>query len=149
MRLGRAVAGMVGVVCLLGSVGAQVVSALPAVAASKAKKHHAKAKPKTKKSPPKILASLSGQGTDSSGRFTAPTNWNIEWAYNCSSFAGGTGNFVVYVEQNGGTMAALEDEPINKLGSSGIGTQHYHYGGGGVYLTINSECTWTVKAVAA
>ena len=58
----------------------------------------------------------------------------------------GCGNFIVEVQQapGKGTMAALEDQPVNQLGSGGSGTEHYHYGGGGVYLSINSECSWSV-----
>jgi hypothetical protein len=98
-----------------------------------------------------VLLTRSGSGTASTGTFTAPTNWNLQWSYDCSSFLGGKGNFIVTVEQNphSGTMAQLQDTPINQLGTSGSGTEHYHYGGGGVYLSVDSECTWTVTAAAA
>ena len=98
-----------------------------------------------------VLLTQSGSGTASTVTFTAPTNWDLKWSYNCASFAGGKGNFIVTIEQNphSGTMAAVEDTPINQLGNGGSGTEHYHYGGGGVYLSINSECSWTVSAAAA
>jgi hypothetical protein len=98
-----------------------------------------------------VLLTRAGSGSASTGTFTAPTNWDLKWTYNCSSIYGGSGNFIVSVEQNpnSGTMAAAEDIPVNQIGTSGSGTEHYHYGGGGVYLTVNSLCTWTVTAVAA
>jgi hypothetical protein len=95
---------------------------------------------------PAVLYQQSGSGTASTPDFTAPTNWNIAWSYNCATF-GQSGNFVVSVTQAGtGVMASTEDAPINQLGPSGSGVQHYHYGGK-LYLTVNSECSWTIKAV--
>jgi hypothetical protein len=97
---------------------------------------------------PVVLYQQAGSGTSSTTNFTAPTNWNIEWSYNCAT-AGGQGNFIVSVTQAGtGIAASTEDTAINQLGASGSGVQHYHYGGK-LYLTINSECSWTIKAVAA
>jgi cytoskeletal protein RodZ len=95
-----------------------------------------------------VLYQQAGSGTASTPNFTAPTDWNVEWSYNCATF-GQQGNFVVTIEQAGtGAMASIEDTPINQLGMSGSGTQHYHYGGK-LYLTVNSECSWTIKAVNA
>jgi len=95
-----------------------------------------------------VLYQQSGSGTASTANFTAPTNWNIEWTYNCASF-GYKGNFAVSISQAGtGSMASLGDVPINQLGMSGSGVQHYHYGGK-LYLAVNSECDWTLKVVSA
>jgi hypothetical protein len=76
------------------------------------------------------LLTQSGSGTASSGTFTAPTNWELKWSYNCSSFAGDNGNFIVTLEQNphSGTTVAVEDTPVNQVGAGGSGTDHYHYG---------------------
>ena len=45
-------------------------------------------------------------------------------------------------------MASLEDSPVDQSGTGSSGVQHYHYGGN-VYLTIDSECSWTVSVSAA
>jgi hypothetical protein len=95
-----------------------------------------------------VLFQQTGSGTASTPNFTTPTNWDIDWSYNCSNF-GTQGNFAVTVEQAGtGTMASIEDLPINQLGESGSGVQSYHYGGK-LYLSVDSECDWTIKAVRA
>ena len=47
-------------------------------------------------------------------------------------------------------MAALEDQGMTQGPAAGLrGTEHYHYGGEGVYLEIKSECAWTVVATTA
>lgn len=125
-------------------------SAAPTATAARTTGHVAstRAAAPTTTAAPKVLYQKAGSGTDSTPNFTAPTNWNVVWTYNCASY-GSSGNFQVTVEQAGtGTLAALEDTPINQLGASGSGTQHYHYGGK-LYLSINSECSWTIEAVAA
>jgi hypothetical protein len=98
-----------------------------------------------------VLLTQSGSGTASTVTFTAPTNWDLAWTYDCSSVFGAKGSLTVFVEQNpnSGTMAAMEDASVIQLGTGGAGTQHYHYGGGGVYFSVFSECTWTIKATAA
>ena len=95
-----------------------------------------------------VLYQQSGSGTASTPNFTTPTNWSIDWTYDCSAF-GSQGNFAVEVEQAGtGTMASIADLPITQLGASGSGVQSYHYGGK-LYLSVDSECAWTIKAVRA
>jgi hypothetical protein len=97
---------------------------------------------------PVTLLSQSGSGDDSTASFTAPSTWQIEWTYDCSNF-GEQGNFAVDVAQapNGGVAASVEDPPINQLGNSDSGTEHYYYGGT-VHLEVTSECDWTIKAVS-
>jgi hypothetical protein len=38
---------------------------------------------------------------------------------------------------------SLSNTGVNQLGKSGSDVNHYHTGGS-FYLTINSECSWTV-----
>jgi hypothetical protein len=125
--------------------------ATPAIASTTTTKPKPKVvvkKKPAKKPAPKVLFQQAGSGTASSQNFTAPTNWNVTWTYDCSAF-GSEGNFQVLVSQAGtGSMASLEDTPVNQLGPKGSGVQHYHYGGK-LYLEMNSECTWTVVATAA
>lgn len=133
----------------VGTVGLVNVVVVTSPASATATKHHeTKAKRKATNS---TLLTQSGSGTASTATFTAPTNWNLAWSYSCSTFAGGEGNFVVTVSQNphSGTMASLEDQPLDELGTGSSGVEHYHYGGGGVYLAIDSECSWTVTASKA
>ena len=82
----------------------------------------------------------SGSGAHSTQTFTVPTNWTLAWSYDCSTF-GSSGNFVVNVQ--GASVLG-----VNELGSGGSGTESYH-SGGTVWLEINSECSWQVKASAA
>jgi hypothetical protein len=95
-----------------------------------------------------VLLTQSATGEATTTTFTAPANWNLKWSYNCSSQPSSKGLFVVAVKQNpnSGTMAQLEDVPVDQGGTSGSGVQHYHYGGGGVYLTVDSTCSWTITA---
>jgi hypothetical protein len=84
--------------------------------------------------------SASGSGSHSTQTFTVPTNWKLAWSYDCSTF-GSSGNFVVDVQ--GASVLG-----VNELGSGGSGTENYH-SGGTVWLDIDSECAWQVKASAA
>ena len=90
---------------------------------------------------PTILLQVSGSGTKSTQTFSAPTNWTLEYTYDCTSFSGGTGNFQVFIQKAAGGYSALT--PVNQLGASGSDTEYYH-SGGQLYLEVNSECSWTV-----
>jgi hypothetical protein len=95
----------------------------------------------------KVLFSQSASGISSTTPFTVPAaakGWHVNWTYNCSNF-GSSGNFTFDVEQ--GTSLDFNDEGPNELGANGSGTEHY-YDTGTFHLSVNSECTWTVQAVA-
>ncbi len=92
---------------------------------------------------PQTLLDLSGSGTKQTQVFAAASDWDLAWTYNCSNF-GDQGNFVVEV-MNRDTSPSFENQSVNQLGSKGSDVQHYHKGGS-FYLSINSECNWTVKA---
>jgi hypothetical protein len=83
--------------------------------------------------------SYSGSGIHSTETFYVNSEWMLEWSYDCSNF-GNEGNFIVTV--SGDTDAVA----VNQLGSGDSGIEYMH-AGGNVYLEINSECSWTVKAV--
>jgi hypothetical protein len=90
-----------------------------------------------------VLLQLKGSGTKSTQTFTAPSNWTLDYTYDCSSFSNGKGNFQVYVFNADGSMSSASG--VNQLGSSGSDTEYYHQGGS-LYLEVNSECSWTITA---
>jgi hypothetical protein len=90
---------------------------------------------------PVTLLSLQGSGIQTTQKFTTTSDdWDMAYRYDCSNF-GTAGNFQVFVYNGGGS---LDDVGANELGTAGLKIQHFHQGGT-FYLTINSECTWTVK----
>jgi len=93
---------------------------------------------------PQVLLDLSGSGTKQTQQFTAAGNWDLTWSYDCSAFAGGSGNFIVTV-YNGNGSVNYDNSAVNQLGASGSDVQHY-YKGGTFYLSIDSECSWHVTA---
>ncbi len=90
---------------------------------------------------PRTLLTQQGSGTASTPNFSAPTNWDLVWSYDCSSF-GSSGNFEVDVQGNLGPLG------VNQMGTSGSGTEYYHQGGS-YYLEVDSECSWQVTARTA
>jgi hypothetical protein len=86
---------------------------------------------------------LQGSGTKQTQKFTAASDWDLEWSYDCSNF-GQQGNFIVTVYDSDGTMS-FDNTAVNQLGKSGSDVQHYHKGGT-YYLSVNSECSWHIVA---
>jgi len=84
---------------------------------------------------------ISGSGTHSTETFTVNNEWELDWSYDCSSF-GSQGNFQIYI-YTGRTLLGVG---VNQLGDSDSGTEYLHQGGD-IYLEINSECNWSVKAL--
>ena len=74
-----------------------------------------------------------------------PANWDVEWTYDCSAY-GSEGNFHFVGYTSGGGLTSIFGP--NQLGPGGSGTEYYHEGGS-IYLSINSECSWSIKAVTA
>jgi len=91
---------------------------------------------------PQTLLDLAGSGTKSTQKFTAASDWDLNWSYDCSNF-GYKGNFQVYIYGGDGTMS-LQNVGVNQLGNKDSGVEHYH-SGGTFYLEVNSECDWTVN----
>lgn len=91
--------------------------------------------------PPVVKLDLSGNGTQNSASFTTGPNWSIAYTFDCSNFSDGTGNFQIFVYTDGG----LPDAPVNELSRGGNSTTYEHDNPGSHYLTMNSECPWTVK----
>lgn len=89
---------------------------------------------------PQILLDVEGSGIKTTQRFQAPDEWAIAWSYDCSGSYGGNGNFQIYVKGDAMDVAA------NALGVSGHDVS-YEHSGGSVYLEMNSECAWHVRAI--
>jgi hypothetical protein len=94
-----------------------------------------------------VLFRVAGSGIKQTRDFSVPAEWTIEYAYNCSNF-GSDGNFIVYVYNSDGFLDS-NDSGVNELGRQGSGSTSNHNDAGTVYLGINSECNWTVTAVAS
>jgi hypothetical protein len=93
---------------------------------------------------PKVVARFSGSGIQTTAQFmiAGSGNWVLKWSYNCSSF-GMQGNFIVN-EDNGND---LNGATVNELNTAGHGETHVYSDAGRHYLSINSECDWSVKVV--
>jgi len=92
---------------------------------------------------PQVLLDIKGSGTKSTQKFTAGSDWDLNWSYDCSNF-GYQGNFQVTVFNGDGTES-FNNAPVNQLGKSGSDVEHYH-AGGTYYLEVNSECNWHIQA---
>lgn len=91
---------------------------------------------------PTVLYSKSGSGAGSTPNFTTGAEWQVDWTYNCSNF-GSQGNFII----SAGNAADISFPSVNELGTSGADTAYVHSDPGSHSLSINSECSWTVKVV--
>lgn len=93
-------------------------------------------------SAPQVLLDLSGKGTKTTQKFTAGGDWDLNWSYDCSNF-GQDGNFQVFIYDGSGQMS-FRNSPVNQLGGSDSGVEHYH-NGGTFYFTVNSVCNWKIQ----
>ncbi len=96
----------------------------------------------TQQAAPQVLLNIKGNGTKTTQTFITAGAWDLSYTYDCSNFGAQQGNFIVYVYNSDGSMS-LSNTGVNQLGKSGSDVNHYHTGGS-FYLTINSECAWTV-----
>jgi len=87
-----------------------------------------------------VIAHFRGSGIENTSRFTTPSTWTLRWSYNCASF-GQSGNFAVL--ENGGAAGVT----VNELGMHGHGTTHGYNDAGRHYLEVDSECSWSMKAI--
>ncbi len=86
---------------------------------------------------------LSGSGTKTSAPFAAPSQWQLQYTYDCSSSLGGSGNFQVWL-YNGSNPAGV---PVNELGSSGASSSYVYEGGPAMHVEVISACDWSITAV--
>ncbi len=94
------------------------------------------AKPK-----PGVLATFSGTGIENTGRFTVGGTWKLDWRYDCSAF-GSSGNFIV--NEDASPAGAVQ---VNELGHEGHGATFGYSDAGTHFLSVDSECSWSVKVV--
>lgn len=144
--------GVVGLVIIIGVVAAvaggnksnnsnTAASAPTTASAPVTKQAPATTAPATTKAAPttKVVLKVSGSGIKNTASFTTGDDWSIKYSFNCANF-GGQGNFVVTV-YDGDTMGDL---PVNELAAKGSDVTYEHGDSGSHYLSINSECSWTV-----
>jgi hypothetical protein len=88
----------------------------------------------------------SGSGTATTDSFKVPSRWDLQWSYDCSGFAGGSGNFIVTIYDDYGqnSQVDFDNQGINQLGAGGNGVEHYHSGGNTKFFKVVSECNWTL-----
>ena len=97
--------------------------------------------------PGTVLGHLSGNGQGNSTPFLVPAQVSVTYTYDCSG-AGGSGNFIADLQQPGGG----DDQSIAiALGAGGTVTTTVYptNAGADYYISVNSECTWTVTVKAA
>jgi hypothetical protein len=129
----------------IGCLGLIVLIVIIVAATSAGKNTNTTSTPAASSAPAaqKVLLDLTGSGSKTTAKFNAAGDWDLTWSYDCSAFAGGSGNFQVFVYSGDGSLSS--NSPVNQLGKSGNGVENYH-SGGQLYLTMNSECTWHVTA---
>jgi hypothetical protein len=95
---------------------------------------------------PTTLLDISGNDRQQTQQFTVPSgsHWSLAYSYDCSGF-GLFGNFIVGIYSSNGRRR-IRDQGAKALGVGGLKVQHYN-DSGTFHLTINSECSWTVKAL--
>jgi hypothetical protein len=87
---------------------------------------------------PVVLYSKTGSGTGSTPTFTTGAEWQVQYTYDCTAF-GQSGNFVVTSEDY--------ELAVNQLGTKGADTDYVHNDPGNHSLSIDSECSWTIKVL--
>ena len=146
-------ARILGIIVLLGIGGgtSKLPQSAPAPAQQTAEQQPAdqgaaqqpaeRAQPAAPAAPAAPLLELDGQGSKSTQKFTTAGNdWAIEYSYDCSAL-GYQGNFAAIVKKDAGDLTGMQ---INKLGTKGEDTEHFHEGGT-FYLEIISSCTWHIS----
>jgi hypothetical protein len=88
------------------------------------------------------VATFSGSGIKNTAQFTVTDNWKLAYTYDCSG-AGGSGNFIVN-EDGGNDFSGAQ---VNELGAGGSSSTMVYGDAGTHYLSVNSECSWTMKVI--
>jgi hypothetical protein len=133
--------GIIGAVASSGtSTNAAADKAAPGAPAGA--KTTAKAAATSKAKTVTVLKPLKGNGTKNTAKFKTGDDWTIHYSYNCASF-GMKGNFQVFIGGND-----LNAGMVNELATKGSGTEPVYDDSGTHYLTVNSECSWTVSVTS-
>lgn len=111
-------------------------NAAPAVAHTSAAPPPA---PKTTAAPkPTVVFSTSGNGIKKTASFATGPEWFVTYTFDCSNEYGGKGNFILGVDTDFGDLA-------DALAAKGGDTSYEHGDPGSHYLSVDSECDWTLK----
>ena len=93
---------------------------------------------------PGVLWQLEGSDTHRSRLFRAPTNWRINWSFDCSDFAGGGGGNFKLEGQGAFSEVLIQEFDVKASGSRSV------TGGGFGRLLVTSVCEhWEIQAVRA
>jgi len=97
---------------------------------------------------PKVLLNLSGNGIENSAPFlVTESQLTVTYSYDCSA-DGGSGNFIADLLYGDQSSLNSDDQSIANALSSGatnVTTTIYPADpGNDYYLSVNSECSWTV-----
>lgn len=150
----RAKTIVVGVVCMIVglvigyNLGQQPTQSIPTPDAAQ-QQSDGGAQPATATAPasppaqPQVLLDVSGSGANSTQKFTAAGDWDLQYDYSCQGM-GGTGNMIVGVMNADGSPS--QNNGVNELGAGRSDVTHFHVPGT-FYLEVNSECSWHVKVI--
>jgi hypothetical protein len=94
-------------------------------------------------SPGTILLDVSGTGNSTTATIAVPTNWEIDYIYDCTG-AGGRGPFSIAVNRGGGSS----DTAVSVVGDGGGDAVLQRDRRGTVSLEIGTACDWEVIVVA-
>ncbi len=87
------------------------------------------------------VATFSGSGIQNTSKFTVSDTWKLDYSY--WACPGGQGNFIV--NEDGGED--FGGASVNQLGSGGSASTMGYGDSGTHYLSVNSECSWSVKVI--
>jgi hypothetical protein len=84
-----------------------------------------------------VLLDKTGSGINSTPKFTAGGDWEIDWSYDCGA---DKGNFQIYVYSGDGSLTDVAANALDVKGSD----VSYQHRPGTYYLQMNSGCKWHV-----
>jgi hypothetical protein len=94
-----------------------------------------------------VSFTFSGSGIENSAPFNVGSGpLTVSYTYNCSSF-GSSGNFIADLLYGNQSSLNSDDQPIaNDLSTGGSQTTTIYpqYPGKDYYLSVNSECSWSI-----
>jgi len=135
---------MVGAACGIGyAIGISKAPATATAADTAAPTSTSTAKTTAKAKTSTVLPAMKGSGGKNTPKFTTGADWTIHYSFNCAGF-GSKGNFQIYV-YDGTSLGAVG---VNDLAAKGSGTAPIYGDSGSHYLTVNSECSWTVSVTS-
>ncbi len=96
-----------------------------------------------------VVAAFTGSSDTSTSQFTISGNdsgnWIMTYSYDCSQQLGGDGNFIV--NEDGGNDSTSSAVQINNLDKGQTGAWNVYGDAGTHYLSIQTQCPYTIKIV--